>query len=318
MGTKTAIQGGAYEFACMTALHKYLSQVRSVSVDKNKRYSVAEAAWNSLTPEQKDIFEISADTAVRELVKMEPLILEGDDTLELRFQKNTKGEDGDVRDILIIRVGACWEIGLSIKHNHFAVKHSRLAEKLDFCKSWFDIPCSDQYWKEIDPVFSLLLEFKERGASFSEIENKDELIYIPVLNAFCKELRYQFERHKETPALLVEYLLGRYDFYKLVSVDSQELTMIQAYNLHGALNRRGMNTRPETIVPVVDFPTRLMYMGFKPGSSTTIELIMDKGWSFTFRIHNASSRCEPSLKFDIQIVGMPTNIICIRTSWRTK
>lgn len=34
---------------------------------------------------------------------------------------------GDVRDIVIKRKDIEWEVGLSIKHNHDAVKHSRLA-----------------------------------------------------------------------------------------------------------------------------------------------------------------------------------------------
>ena len=42
---------------------------------------------------------------------------------------------------------------------------------------------------------------------------------------------------------------------------------------------------------------------------------MDEGWQFTFRIHNASTLVEPSLKFDIQIVGMPTAIITINCIW---
>jgi hypothetical protein len=42
---------------------------------------------------------------------------------------------------------------------------------------------------------------------------------------------------------------------------------------------------------------------------------MDGGWQFNFRIHNASTYVEPSLKFDIQIIGMPTTIISINCSW---
>ena len=50
---------------------------------------------------------------------------------------------------------------------------------------------------------------------------------------------------------------------------------------------------------------------FKPESKNTIELYMNEGWQFSFRIHNASTIVEPSLKFDIQIEGMPTSIISI-------
>ena len=33
--------------------------------------------------------------------------------------------------------------------------------------------------------------------------------------------------------------------------------------------------------------------------------VFDKGWQLSFRIHSASSRVESSLKFDVQIVGLP-------------
>ncbi len=74
------------------------------------------------------------------MYELEPLILENDnDTLSLSLQTDNQGQDGDVRDVLIVRKGIDWEIGLSIKHNHFAVKHSRLSKKLDFVKKWESI-----------------------------------------------------------------------------------------------------------------------------------------------------------------------------------
>ena len=41
-----------------------------------------------------------------------------------------------------------WEIGLNIKHNHDAVKHSRLSHKIDFGAEWFEKPCSQNYWQK--------------------------------------------------------------------------------------------------------------------------------------------------------------------------
>ncbi|WP_374110347.1 HaeIII family restriction endonuclease [uncultured Streptococcus sp.] len=42
---------------------------------------------------------------------------------------------------------------------------------------------------------------------------------------------------------------------------------------------------------------------------------MDNGWTISFRIHNASSRIEPSLKFDIQLIGFPSAITNIEHYW---
>ncbi|WP_386698102.1 HaeIII family restriction endonuclease [Lonepinella sp. MS14436] len=39
-------------------------------------------------------------------------------------------------------------------------------------------------------------------------------------------------------------------------------------------------------------------------------------WQFSFRIHNASTKVEPSLKFDIQFIGMPTAIVSIDCKWQ--
>nr|WP_322597221.1 HaeIII family restriction endonuclease [Mergibacter septicus] len=81
----------------------------------------------------KKLYKISALAGVNTIFELEPLILDdGSDELELKIQSDDKGEKGDVRDVLIIRRGIEWEIGLSVKHNHFAVKHSRLSKKLDF------------------------------------------------------------------------------------------------------------------------------------------------------------------------------------------
>ena len=42
---------------------------------------------------------------------------------------------------------------------------------------------------------------------------------------------------------------------------------------------------------------------------------MDNGWQISFRIHSASSKVEPSLKFDIQLVGQPIVLFIIDMPW---
>lgn len=87
----------------------------------------------------------------------------------VEFQKDGQGVKGDVRDIVIKRKDIEWEVGLSIKHNHDAVKHSRLSHKLDFGNEWFDMPCSDEYWDAVEPIFNVLKQEKENGTKWSEI-----------------------------------------------------------------------------------------------------------------------------------------------------
>ena len=52
---------------------------------------------------------------------------------------------------------------MSIKHNHEAVKHSRLSHGLDFGNEWFGIPCSKEYWNAVKPIFDRLKSEKAKG-----------------------------------------------------------------------------------------------------------------------------------------------------------
>lgn len=66
------------------------------------------------------MYKVSVLAGTNAILELEPLILDdGDDELELKIQTDQKGKDGDVRDGLIIRKGIEWEIGLSVKHNHY-------------------------------------------------------------------------------------------------------------------------------------------------------------------------------------------------------
>ena len=105
---------------------------------------------------------------------------------------------------------------------------------------------------------------------------------------------------------MVEYLLGEFDFYKVIGIDSKRTTQIQSYNLRGTLNKQGNKKKRSIELPISTLPTRIV----------SLELYLDGGWQFSFRIHNASTKVESSLKFDIQIIGMPTTIISIDCRWK--
>lgn len=208
-----------------------------------------------------------------------------------------------------------WEIGLSIKHNHFAVKHSRLAKNLDFGYKWFGVPCSEMYWSSVQPIFDYLETQKINKKLWRELPAKDATVYAPLLKAFIAEINRSYVENSSIPRKMVEYLLGEFDFYKIISIDSKRLTQIQTYNLHGKLNQESKTEKPKIKVPKACLPTRIISLDFKPDSTNTVELYMDNGWQFSFRIHNASTMVETSLKFDIQIIGMPTTIISINCLW---
>ena len=267
--------------------------------------------------ELKKIQAISALAGANAILELEPLILDdGDDELELKIQADEKGKEGDVRDVLIIRRNIEWEIGLSVKHNHFAVKHSRLSKGLDFGEKWYGIKCSEEYWNDVKPIFDYLEQEKSKESKWKDLPNKEDDVYYPLLMTFKGELDRQNKLYsKDIPKLMVEYLLGEFDFYKVIGIDSKRITQVQSYNLRGTLNKEGVKRKRSIKLPIASLPTRIVSLEFKPGSKNTLELYLDRGWQFSFRIHNASSKVETSLKFDIQIIGMPTTIISIDCKW---
>ena len=124
MSTNSNDQGRAYEYAWMTALYKKLAAVRKTCVVANSSLDANKRAWNAISQDKRELYALSADAAVDMVLGLEPLMKENQGTLFLAFQKDEAGENGDVRDIVIYREDIPWEVGLSIKHNHTAVKHS--------------------------------------------------------------------------------------------------------------------------------------------------------------------------------------------------
>lgn len=316
MATTSNDQGRAFEFACLQALNDEISKIRPTRIETTDGYHASERAWLSMNDDIQVVMEEGALAAVETLFELEPLIVEdGDDELVLKIQQDSKGEEGDVRDILIIRRNIEWEIGLSLKHNHFAVKHSRLARSLDFGEKWFGIPCSAQYWEDIKPIFDYLVDEKSKGTNWRDLPSKEDDVYTPLLNAFINEVKRSNIKDNSVPQKMVEYLLGEFDFYKVVGIDSKRVTQIQTFNLRGTLNQPSKTEKPKIEIPIANLPTRIVSLEMKPASNNTVELYMDGGWQFSFRIHNASTRVEPSLKFDVQILGVPTAIMTIECKW---
>ena len=302
-------QGRAYEYISLLSLHDAIKDVRPAQIIHNSSFEAAQRAWDTLQDDDKTLYTLSAKSTIDTIFALEPNITEhSDDILNLYIQTDKHGEDADVRDIIVGRKDITWEIGLSIKHNHMAVKHSRLAKSLDFGLKWYGVKCSKVYWDEIKPLFDFLEVEKEKGTYFRDLKSKEDQVYIPLLNAFVNEVSTQIKSDKSIPRKLVEYLLSKFDFYKVISVDSKRITTIQSFNMFGTLNQPSKVKEPDIKVPVICLPTSLLYIGFKPNSKTTVIMCFDNGWQFSFRIHNAKDTIETSLKFDIQIIGMPADI----------
>ncbi|GAA7208284.1 hypothetical protein HpCK20_09310 [Helicobacter pylori] len=310
MSDKSNNQGRAYEYAWCLALEQKLSVFKKVIVDKQNGFNAANRAYESLEKSLQERYLESAKQGVLLLLDCEPLLSEiiesSQNEITLSLQKDKLGEIGDIRDILIYFDRFC--IGLSIKHNHEAIKHSRLSKDLDFGEKWLGVRVSQNYKDTIKPLFERLENAKKEGMLWRDFPNKEQEIYAPLLQAFKKEvLRIDENKKNKVPQKMVEYLLGKYDFYKAILLEREQKTKLEAYHFNNTLNRSVKN-KPKRIIPLSKLPTRMIYFDFKPKSFNTLELVLDEGWSFSLRIHNASSRVEPSLKFDIKLLSKPDSV----------
>ncbi|MCL1882679.1 MAG: HaeIII family restriction endonuclease [Defluviitaleaceae bacterium] len=293
--------GRALEFAYLIVFEKHLSATRKIAIEQNSSYFASKSAWDSVDVKMQETFIKSATAGMKAVLEAEPLIEENTgDSLVMKIQPDKAGKEGDVRDILVIRSDIGWEIGLSVKNNHDAVKHSRLSQKLDFGDKWYGMKCSDKYWSDIKPIFDYLTEQKKKGFAWSDLPSKDNDVYIPLLTAFLDEVKRSYATEGEAvPRNMVEYLIGKYDFYKAKGENRKKLTRVQPYNLHGTLGKPSSTKQSKYVIPILPLPTRIFHAAFKPGSTTTVEICMDEGWHFGFRIHNAATLVEASLKFDV-------------------
>ncbi len=197
----------------------------------------------------------------------------------------------------------------------FGKDHSRLSSDIDFGKKWLGIKVSEKYFNTVKnfskiPIFQKLKKLKEESNNekkWSELKDCHSSIYVPVLNAFIDDLKkLDKENPKKVARNLVAYLVGNKDFYKIIKIKNS--IEIHAYNLTGELNLPFKNIEPKYKIPKVALPTKILDIDFKKNSKTTIIVSFDNDWVLSFRIHNASSRIEPSLKFDISLIDAPKNL----------
>ena len=164
-------------------------------------------------------------------------------------------------------------------------------------------------------IFDRLKAEKSKGSKWSSLADKESSVYIPLLQAFIDEIIRAYQTDPTMPQKMVEYLIGTNDYHKAVSHDRKHLTMVHTFNTHGTLNLPSSQKTSSISVPIVELPTELVAIKFKTGSNTTVEMYLNNGWQLSFRIHNASTKVEPSLKFDIQFIGMPITILSIECHW---
>ena len=309
--------GKAFEYALLIEINEILGTHQTITIREDDCFNIAENCYGQFDEMEKSNYKKAVIAAIEHLLDLEPRLenpLDSNDLLELQIVPDSQGIQGDVRDILVIRSRQQWEIGLSAKNHHRAVKHSRLSDSIDFGNDWLENDCSEIYFNSIRPIFSELRNLRTNGELWRNLEDKHARFYIPILNAFKTELlRLDSENPTIIPGKLLKYLIGNKDFYKIIK--GNNITEIQGFNLNGTLNKSINAFRPRVRVSKLRLPTRIIELVYKPNSTDTLILTCDEGWQISFRIHNASSRVEPSLKFDINLIGHPQSLYSNHISW---
>lgn len=305
-------KGKAFEYATARLFFKYFIGLGGiVEIIDDKNYINVKDSFDSLNSNTQNLLLRAASVGVAEVVQLEPKLQDINEKLVIRIAPDSFGKNGDVRDVILSKKN--WEIGVSCKHNHQALKHQRLSNIIDFGQVWAGYPVSRNYWDEVNPIFQMLQNYKSNGLDWKDIPNKEQSIYVPLLTSFLKELNFLDSQYTDLAYKFTEYLAGRRDFYKFVMDEKHKGINIYCYNLHGEL---GTDIIGST-VPLVSLPTAFISKKWKLNidnskSNTTLIIEMDNDWIVGLRLHSASTKVETSLKFDSQPIKLPNNLLTIR------
>ncbi len=287
--------GKGFEWAVATAAQERLG-ITLVNSDEARH---AASCYSELPASKQQTFRACAEKAIAYVADIEHL--QPDAAGRVGLSQDSAGAHGDVRDVILNLNGR--EIGISCKTNHEAFKHSRLSGKIDFVKKWgLGTGCSDEYWAAVQPIFNELAELRKQSSAqkkWSELGDYQARYYIPVLAAWRTELLRvaggDDAESKLGATALCRYVIGEIDFWKVISRPDQ--VRLYAFNTQSSL---GTN---KTVLP-----NRILGIDNHDGSQYSMTVRMNEGYQFNFRLHNASSRVEASLKFDVQSEGLPNHI----------
>lgn len=306
--------GKAFEFALAKEYYEYvLSKGCFVELIKDSRYDIAKGYYYACSESERQLYDLSSRASISTIIKLEPGILsqsDENDVLQIRLAGDAEGVEGDVRDVIFSRPKSNWEMGFSAKNNNDAVKHSRLSMTIDFGEKWLGYKVSETYWNEIEPVFKELVQYRKNGWTWEDLgASKYKDVYIPLLNAFMSELKRLDAKYQDVPSKLVKYLIGEQPFYKIIKDDTEHVIIVKAFNVESGLNKTVNGMRPLYRTKAIDLPSRIVEIDYmnkgEIKNDNTLDLILDGGWEISFRIHNASTKVEPSLKFDVRLLGNP-------------
>ena len=161
--------GRAFEYGIAVSM----SSIIPAEVIDNEQIQNSKSCFESCPNNEKQKIVKASSESTAFLVAHEK---EFSDTrgFTIQIQTDQMGGQGDVRDVIIRNNSTGKEIGISAKNRHFAVKHSRLSEQIDFGSSWFGLPCSSDYFHMLSILFLVNCAHfinKEKNGEIYQIRN---------------------------------------------------------------------------------------------------------------------------------------------------
>jgi len=297
--TSQVDNGKAFEYAVAQALSKALD----VPIIESPEFQNTKSSYEKVIAKLQERFPIAAALAVEHIIEKESKNLASKNPQGIWVASDSLGQKGDVRDVVVKCRDS--EIGISCKTNHDDFKHSRLSGTANFVKKWGLDPagCSPEYWSVVKPLFEELKQIRKDSdatALWSEQKDVPNRFYWRVLDAFEAELLRltgpDAPRAAEITKSLISYIIGNHDFYKVISRPDQ--VEIQGFNLNGTL-----------AVAKTRYPEHVIQIDRLNGGQYSKTVRFNRGFTFNFRIHSASSRVEPSLKFAVRAISLPPSEI---------
>ena len=307
MSGKQNKNGNAFEFAlanclaCAVGVEVKPRELKALSADKTA--DKARDDFFDQPPEFRRWLAKAAEAAISHIVKLEGKALAKAGEKNVQMLPDSAGQEGDPRDIILPVNGRA--IAISAKLNNDTMKNPRLQfgnlGNPNFADAWgLDANVSPAYRGSVAGVAKRVERARKSGAvNWRDISKLHGRIYVPLLRAFKNELLRLMGGNKSKSVLVsrafARYMVGKRDYYKVTAYRRRGLVIVRSYNFSRKM-----------ACPRLHFPKFLISAVLS--GKTTLVLTFDGGWVFKMRIHTAESRITNSLKWDVRIIGHPSEL----------
>src|SRR5690606_26139466 len=105
--------------------------------------------------------------------------------------------------------------------------------------------------------------------------NKFNDVYIPLLDAFKREMDRLYALHPDVPAKLLKYLIGNDSFYKMIKMDRYNLMVVKGFNMNKDLGKSYNKVKAACGIPSLGYPTRIIEFIRLPLDHTSLYMTLD-------------------------------------------